>query len=229
MTKSAPKDKRIPKQNVVQGPPALLSKEDAVFSKDGILADNLTFTSSGYLNYGFNEESFRPTIPGPINPNDPSDPTPSVPVIDVPSLADIESIDFEEYADPLTGVSKYKAIIKIRNSSIEKENVEGVDASIYNPSGSATYSFGDSTASGQTTKSNYVSNVTWYNGRSKFNSVTNTITTAPYIVGTAQYPADGKGVPADKITGTSKNKTKNVWRKVQSEALKAARPTRSEL
>jgi len=54
---------------------------------------------------------------------------------DVPQLSDIESVQYVKYYDPVTKVEKAKAIIKIRNSSIDKKNVVGVDARIYRPEG----------------------------------------------------------------------------------------------
>lgn len=54
---------------------------------------------------------------------------------DVPQLSDIENVQYVKYYDPVTKVEKAKAIIKIRNSSIDKKNVVGVDARIYRPEG----------------------------------------------------------------------------------------------
>lgn len=50
-------------------------------------------------------------------------------VEDVPSLSDIESIAYEEYKNN-EGVTKIKVKIKMRNSSLSKANVKGVDARI---------------------------------------------------------------------------------------------------
>jgi hypothetical protein len=223
MVKNVSQDKRVPKQNVVQGSPALLSQEDLVFTKDGIPADALSFNTRNYLSSGFNGDSAFLTG----NPSSPNVTTPDLPEVielDVPSLADIESIEFEEYPDPLTGVAKYKAIIKIRNSSKEKGSVSGIDASLYNPSGASNYTFAALTASGSTTKSVYVSNVTWYNAQSRFDPIGGTIIDEPAIETTAQYPSDGNGVPADSTVGAVKNRIKSVWRKTESEALAAAQP-----
>jgi len=52
---------------------------------------------------------------------------------DVPQLTDIESITFEQYYDPVSKLVKYKAVLKIRNSSKSPNSVAGVDARIYNP------------------------------------------------------------------------------------------------
>lgn len=56
-------------------------------------------------------------------------------ISDVPNLSDIESVTYTKYFDPVTKVEKAKAVIKIRNSSKNKENVAGVDARIYQPRG----------------------------------------------------------------------------------------------
>ena len=54
---------------------------------------------------------------------------------DVPQLSDIENIQYVKYFDPVSKIEKAKAIIKIRNSSKNKNNVAGVDARIYQPRG----------------------------------------------------------------------------------------------
>lgn len=54
---------------------------------------------------------------------------------DVPQLSDIESVQYVKYFDPVSKIEKAKAIIKIRNSSKNKNNVAGVDARIYQPRG----------------------------------------------------------------------------------------------
>lgn len=55
-------------------------------------------------------------------------------LLDIPELSDIESITYEPYYDTATKVQKIRAILRIRNSSINKLNVEGVDVRISNPS-----------------------------------------------------------------------------------------------
>lgn len=55
-------------------------------------------------------------------------------LLDIPELSDIESITYEPYYDTATKVQKIRAILRIRNSSINKINVEGVDVRISNPS-----------------------------------------------------------------------------------------------
>lgn len=54
-------------------------------------------------------------------------------LIDTVEPEDIESITYEEYQDASTKITKYRAVIKIRNGSNNLQNVEGVDARLYNP------------------------------------------------------------------------------------------------
>ena len=78
-----------------------------------------------------------PGVPGPKDPEDPGpDPKPGTKK-DVPELSDIESITFQEDYDPATKLTTMTAFIKIRNSSVNKENIAGVDARIYNPAAPA--------------------------------------------------------------------------------------------
>jgi hypothetical protein len=75
------------------------------------------------------------STPPPPKPEDPPEAPEKPPVVkkDVPELSDIESITFQEDYDPATKLTTMTAFIKIRNSSINKENIAGVDARIYNP------------------------------------------------------------------------------------------------
>lgn len=54
-------------------------------------------------------------------------------LLDIPELSDIESITYEPYYDIATKVQKVRAILRIRNSSQNKINVDGVDIRISNP------------------------------------------------------------------------------------------------
>lgn len=54
-------------------------------------------------------------------------------LLDIPELTDIESVTYEPYYDTATKLQKVRAIIRIRNSSQNKINVDGVDARIFNP------------------------------------------------------------------------------------------------
>ena len=82
--------------------------------------------------YAFDDGSTPPPAP---KPEDPPEAPEKPPVVkkDVPELSDIESITFQEDYDPATKLTTMTAFIKIRNSSINKENIAGVDARIYNP------------------------------------------------------------------------------------------------
>lgn len=77
-------------------------------------------------------------ISGSENPNkveEEKDKKSSEEPADVPQLSDIESVQYVKYFDPVSKIEKAKAIIKIRNSSKNKNNVAGVDARIYQPRG----------------------------------------------------------------------------------------------
>ena len=52
---------------------------------------------------------------------------------DTVGLTDIENISYEQYYDQVSKLVKYKAILKIRNTASDKNNVSGVDARVYNP------------------------------------------------------------------------------------------------
>ena len=95
----------------------LVSKTDgqAVY-----LADDSAFDSGATL-------PVVPPGPGPLPP----DPKP-ITKKDVPDLSDIESITFQEDYDPATKLTTMTAFIKIRNSSVNKENIAGIDARIFN-------------------------------------------------------------------------------------------------
>lgn len=228
MKNNPPKQRQVPKQSIVQGPPAFLSKEDLVFTKDGIPADSLAFVSSAFLNTGFGAGSIygdSSAIAAILDPAEAilEEEISSV-VIDVPSLADIESVEFEEYADPLTGIAKYKAILKIRNSSVEKNNISGVDARIYSVSGSVPYVIQNGTAtSGIDTpvSPTFVSNVTWYQATGRYNPFSGTIVSNASVASNASYPADGSGVPSDSSSGSSTVRTRTAWRKTETEAIDA--------
>jgi hypothetical protein len=224
--------KRVSKQQVVKPAPVVVSNKnpDAIFIKDN---SDIIFTEDDGSSFsGVNIGAFNLVgSSGSVASSSPKIvPVPAVPVVtpvlppDVPSLADIESITMEEYADS-NGVSKYKAVIKIRNSSRDKLNVIGVDARIYDPNGSLTYTLGTATASSASAKSAYISNTTWYQAVSLYNPEYAIIYSAPYIKGNEQYLSDGSNVPKDAIIGISSSmKQKSVWRKTEAEALSAATP-----
>lgn len=221
--------KRVSSQQIVKPAPVVVSIDnpDAIFIKDN--SDIIFTKESGYslpgaaigaFNLVGSAGSAAPSSSATTSTETTAEAAVQLPP-DVPSLADIESITYEEYPDA-TGVAKYKAIIKIRNSSRDKSNVEAVDARIYNPSGSSSYSFTTTqVASGASKPSSYVSNTTWYNANSSYDPIGGYILSQPAIVGNAQYPSDGSTVPADSTTGPTRNRIKSAWRKTQAEALAA--------
>jgi hypothetical protein len=68
-------------------------------------------------------------IPPPGGTPPPVEPLPPLDIVD---LTDIENISYDQYYDPTSKLVKYKAVIKIRNSSSKKNNVSGVDARVAN-------------------------------------------------------------------------------------------------
>jgi hypothetical protein len=228
--------KRVPKQSIVRPAPVILPKghPDLAFLGDALESDASRFASTRYFGGAFvgsgsggsDGGSSGPSVSGPSGIT-----APIFVIPDVPSPSDIESITYEEYPDS-TGVMKYRAVLKIRNSSVNKENVAGVDARIYNPNAARTYAFGSGTASTTTTgpsgptgpaaPSPFASNVTWYNAKSVCDPVNGVYGSFPYLAGTAQYREDGVGVPSDSISGPNRARIKSVWRKTEAEAFEAA-------
>ncbi len=137
MTKEQ-KPSRLPKANVVQGNLPVLDENnpDALFiSPNKYLKVKGGSLSSGFDNYltGISGlETGGTTLNSILSTSNKV-----IPVVpakeDTVDLTDIESITYEQYYDSVKNLIKYKAIVKIRNSSINKTNVQGVDARIYNP------------------------------------------------------------------------------------------------
>lgn len=59
----------------------------------------------------------------------------TIELADVPQLSDIEDVQFTKYFDPVSKIEKAKVVIKIRNSSKNKDKIAGVDARLYQPRG----------------------------------------------------------------------------------------------
>ena len=223
--------KRVSKQQIVKPAPIVLSTQnpDAIFVKDNpevvftnITGNMLQQAQIGAFNIAGSNDSVLPIINPAVAPKAPA--VPELVTPDVPDISDIESISYEEYADA-NGVAKYKAVIKIRNSSEEKTAVAGVDARVYNPNGSNQYNLGSGSASsGSSVKivSSFISNATWYKATATYDSFAGSVYSAATISANDQYPSDGSTVPADSNFGIStKLRTVEAWRKTQSEALAA--------
>jgi hypothetical protein len=139
---------RIPSKKITPGTPIILQKDspDLIFlnPKNVIIKDGSGFVYdkfSGGINLGTlgdgdtggeDEESVDSDNP--------------LPFVDTVDMSDIESITFEEYVDPTTKITKYNAIIKIRNGSVNSSSVVGVDARIYD-SASSSYTASDAISS----------------------------------------------------------------------------------
>lgn len=134
MAKNIPN--KIPGPNVVQGPKPVLSEDNP---------DTLWISPEKYLKIKAGKISYdnylsNISASSPAQTQTPSEimallkkTTEGAVKPDTVDLTDIESITYEQYYDSVSKLIKYKAIIKIRNSSVNKTNVEGVDARIYNP------------------------------------------------------------------------------------------------
>jgi hypothetical protein len=129
MTKNIPR--RIPKANIITGPKPIISESDAVWLGEnaGIKGTSVSSIGSGINLVNSNISSVN-SIPESLNTKIGN----SVIVEpDTVSMTDIESVTYEQYYDSVSKLVKYKTILKIRNSSLNKLDVEGVDARIYNP------------------------------------------------------------------------------------------------
>jgi hypothetical protein len=138
--------KRVPSQQVVK-PPIIQVSEDnpdvALFApyEVAIKAGSKTVYSSyqagppvaAQLAGMGNGNGFTGGDTTYTNPGKTTYLEPKAVLVDIPEPTDIESITYEEYQDVSTKITKYKAIIKIRNTSTNPDNVEGVDARLYNP------------------------------------------------------------------------------------------------
>ncbi len=134
MAKNIPN--KIPGPNVVQGPKPVLSEDNP---------DTIWISPEKYLKVKAGKISYdnylsNISASSPAQTQTPSEimallkkTTEGAVKPDTVDLTDIESITYEQYYDSVSKLIKYKAIIKIRNSSVNKTNVEGVDARIYNP------------------------------------------------------------------------------------------------
>lgn len=141
-------NKRVPIQQVVDAAPVIVEENDPdllflnpkkviVVSGGKVIYDKYALRPSDYA--GGNSGSGEGVPEEPPTGDDNSKDRDSFKeyIIDTPSISDIESIKYEQYYDTITKGAKYKAIIKIRNSSTKSSSVKGVDARVYNPAGSA--------------------------------------------------------------------------------------------
>ena len=124
---------RVDGKSVVTGPPIVLPKNspDRVFLRktvgidieEGTKTDGVTPFVVGSGSFSGSSSSST----SEANKKLPPDPNPPAAIIDIPQLTDIENITYQQYFDTFNSI-RIKAIIKIRNSSIKKKDVVGVDA-----------------------------------------------------------------------------------------------------
>lgn len=122
--------KNIPSENVTRGFPIVLpaNHPDLIWLKP---SDVIITEESEDLEY--QASPFRQTDKSLVA--DPEGEFVADDSTDKVDLTDIENVTYTKYYDSVTKATKYKAVIKIRNSSLDKSNVLGVDARLYNPSG----------------------------------------------------------------------------------------------
>lgn len=125
--------KRIDKKDITEGTPLVLpvGHPDTVF----LNPNNYIAIKGTVVDYNRYQVGNPYSLSGDPTGNSEKITISSIPVnqLDVPQMADIESITYEQYYDSVSKIVKYKAILKIRNSSKNPNNVAGVDARIYNP------------------------------------------------------------------------------------------------
>lgn len=122
---------RIPSQDITDGTSIVLPENhpDLIFLNPNnvLIKKDGAFVFDKYLSTGLTPPEGDSTPPLPEATVKP------VMQLDTPQLTDIESIIYEQYYDATSKLVKYKAVLKIRNSSSNPSNVQGVDARIYNP------------------------------------------------------------------------------------------------
>lgn len=128
---------RVPSQNIVTGVIPVISSSDPlkVFLRQGSYIEVDTNQENVYAKY-----IASPATTYPFDPEDPNltgdeDLKKIIKtnlVFGSVDLSAIEEITSEIYYDSL-GNPKVKYILKVRNLNLDKDNVVGVDARIYNP------------------------------------------------------------------------------------------------
>jgi len=122
--------KNIPSEQVTRGFPVVLPKNnpDLLWLNPREVLIGEATDIDNYLSAPFiGTEKYSTASDPELDPDDDDK--------DKVDLTDIENITYTKYYDSVTKATKYKAVIKIRNSSSDKSNVRGVDARIYNPGG----------------------------------------------------------------------------------------------
>ena len=135
--------KRISKTNIVSGGKRVLpaGHPDLVWydpSEVIIVGEDSEYRASGTGVSSVSGSVGGSLIAGSESPekeNTSEEEVAAVEKVDVPQLSDIEDVQYTKYFDPVSKIEKAKVVIKIRNSSKNKENVAGVDARIYQPRG----------------------------------------------------------------------------------------------
>jgi hypothetical protein len=125
--------KRIDKKDIVDGQ-KLVSPFNPFLDPNSYIQSGKTTSTERYQSGNpYGTEASKEQIPPSFLENESTQTTPILANIDTPQLTDIESVTYTKYYDAVTKEEKVKAILKIRNSSKNPNNVAGVDARIYNP------------------------------------------------------------------------------------------------
>lgn len=141
MKNTAAKKSGVDTNSITSGPSAVITTKhpDYKFLKPGqaIVIDMDSPIWKGLQGYSSGGGATGGNVDDPAKEDPtkklPTDPTPVA--VDTPSLSDIESIEYIKYYDA-NKILKIKAIIKIKNSSVNKAKVSGVDARITDLGGS---------------------------------------------------------------------------------------------
>jgi hypothetical protein len=147
-------DNRINSQDITRGEPVVLvpGHPDTLFLRPGeyieknVLSLTIKGTASGIGGFstgsgnGNQVDTNNPEERKPLFPREvvhkwgPKSLAYPIVLPDTPDLSDIESVTFTKYYD-VTNKLRVKAEIKIKNSSVRKDSVIGVDARIFNIGG----------------------------------------------------------------------------------------------
>ena len=129
--------RRIPKSNITRTRKPALDKNSPdlfwVASDEVQIFEGGQESYEGYLTTTSSRESAFTGVSDLVSTSSIT-PSASIEKIDTVDLTNIEGDPvYEQYYDPVSKLVRYKVTLKIRNASINKSKVQGVDARIYNP------------------------------------------------------------------------------------------------
>jgi hypothetical protein len=129
--------RRIPKSNITRTRKPALDKNSPdlfwVSPDEAQVFDGDQASYEGYLTTTSSKESAFTGLNNFVSSTNIT-PSASIEKIDTVDLTNIEGDPvYEQYYDPVSKLVRYKVTLKIRNASINKSKVQGVDARVYNP------------------------------------------------------------------------------------------------